>query len=335
MEKLWYTRNSVSTLLVPLSWGFRGLIYLRRRFYRIRNRFYKHLSVPVIVVGNISVGGTGKTPLVIWLADFLQEKGYRPGIVSRGYGGRASRWPQQVNIHSDPEMVGDEPVLIASRCACPIVVGPRRVEAARMLLQEHSCDILLSDDGLQHYALERDVEIAVVDGIRGMGNGYCLPAGPLRESPCRLEEVDFVIANGSDTSFVVQRKAYRMDVEGSRMRNLARPEIVRPLATFKGGAVHAMAGIGHPERFFNALKRVGLTIRAHPFPDHHRYLETDLLFAGKKPLLMTEKDAVKCRKFAKANHWYLVVEARPDPVFAERLATLLVGICDGMRKSGS
>lgn len=323
IEKLWYSKNFAASLLLPLSWPFRGLSRLRRWFYSIHNHFREHLPVPVIVVGNISVGGTGKTPLVIWLVGFLQEKGYQPGVVSRGYGGKARRWPQHVTAQSDPQMVGDEPVLIASRCVCPIVVSPRRVEAAQVLLEEYECDILISDDGLQHYALERDVEIAVVDGVRGLGNGYCLPAGPLREAPRRLTEVDFVIINGSDASIGYRHRSYRMDMKAAQLVNLAQPEIARSLASFIGEKVYAMAGIGHPGRFFALLKDKGLTIHRHAFPDHHRYTEADLRFTGEKPLLMTEKDAVKCRKFAKENHWYLVVEARPDPAFAERLAALL------------
>jgi tetraacyldisaccharide 4'-kinase len=326
IEKLWYTRNAASAFLLPVSWLFRGLSRQRRFYYEFRNRFREPLPVTVIVVGNISVGGTGKTPLVIWLAGMLRSQGYRPGIVSRGYGGKARRWPQIVTARSDPAMVGDEPVLIASRSACPMVVAPRRVEAVQALLKEYDCDIVISDDGLQHYALKRDMEIALVDGVRGFGNGHCLPAGPLRESPRRLKEVDFVIINGEHAKIGDEYNGYRMRIEGTQVVNVNRPENVRSLDTFIGDSVHAVAGIGHPERFFDMLIAKGLTIQAHPFPDHHCYTAADLQFADEAPVLMTEKDAVKCRDIAGANHWYLRVEARPDPAFAAQLVLFLEGI---------
>lgn len=328
IEKLWYSRNIASTLLSPLSWLFRTLSWQRRLYYEYRNRFCEHLPVPVIVVGNISVGGTGKTPLVIWLAGFLQANGYKPGIVSRGYRGKADHWPQIVTAQSDPVMVGDEPVLIASRSACPIVVAPRRVEAAWALLREYECDIVISDDGLQHYALQRDLEIAVVDGVRGLGNGYCLPAGPLREPPKRLSEMDFVVINGDAALISDEYHGYRMTVVGTELVNIAQPEIVEPLCAFTGSPVHALAGIGHPERFFDMLRAKGMMIRVHPFPDHHGYTEADMRFEDDAPLLMTEKDAVKCRAFAKPNYWYLRIEARLDPAFAEQLISFLEGMGD-------
>ena len=328
IEKLWYTRNLASTLLLPVSWLFWVLSRQRRVYYRIRNRFRDPLPVPVLVVGNISVGGTGKTPLVIWLAGLLKSNGYRPGIVSRGYGGKARQWPQFVTARSDPTMVGDEPVLIASRSICPMVVAPRRVEAARVLLKEYDCDIIISDDGLQHYALQRDMEIVVVDGVRGFGNGYCLPAGPLREPPRRLQEVDFVIVNGAQATIGDLRNSYRMRVEGNEVINISHPENVRPLTTFIGDPVHALAGIGHPERFFDFLRAKGLKIQPHAFPDHHRFTTVDVQFPDTAPVLMTEKDAVKCRDIAGKNHWYLRVDARPDAEFAERLILSLQSIKD-------
>ena len=195
LEKRWYS-TSTPLLLLPFEWLFRLLVLLRRLAFRLGLKPSYALPVPVIVVGNISVGGTGKTPLVVWLVSLLRKAGYHPGIVSRGYGGKAERWPQQVRPDSDPQTVGDEPVMLAQRCACPIVAAPDRVAAAKLLLKHTKCDLIITDDGLQHYRLKRDIEIVVVDGERRFGNGHCLPAGPLREPQSRLAEVDFVIANG-------------------------------------------------------------------------------------------------------------------------------------------
>ncbi len=274
--------------------------------------------MPVIVVGNISVGGTGKTPLVIWLATVLEDNGYRPGVISRGYGGRASVWPQLVTSDSDPALVGDEPILIARRTRCPIAVAPRRNAAARALLEAHGCDVLISDDGLQHYGLLRDIEIAVIAGERGLGNGWCLPAGPLREPPSRLREVDFVVTQGRvlDGSLV-------MRLHGEQALNLLDPCVVQPLEAFAGRRIHAVAGIGNPKRFFDDLARIGLELNAHPFPDHHRFTAADLEFGDEHPVLMTEKDAVKCRAFAKAHHWYVPVTAQPDERLAQGLLARL------------
>ncbi|MEN8133806.1 MAG: tetraacyldisaccharide 4'-kinase [Pseudomonadota bacterium] len=324
IEDLWYEKNIVSILLLPIAWLFAAVVRLRRTYYRFWNRRHTPLPVPVIVVGNITVGGTGKTPLVIWLARFLKKQGFTPGIVSRGYGGRSESWPQFVTARSDPAMVGDEPVLIASHCACPVAVAPRRVKAARSLLSRYPCDVLISDDGLQHYALSRDIEIAVLDGERRVGNGYCLPAGPLREPPARLREVDFVIVNGKASPGHRQTdNEYAMEISIHRAVNLMHPGLVRDLEDFRGESVHAIAGIGNPERYFNMLRDRGLNIVAHAFADHYRYTPADLQFAGEESVLMTEKDAVKCKGFARANYWYLPVTARPDQDFADQLIVRL------------
>jgi tetraacyldisaccharide 4'-kinase len=272
------------------------------------------LQVPVVVVGNITVGGTGKTPLVSWLAGHLRQAGYRPGIVSRGYGGNAKTWPRAVTPDSDPAEVGDEPVLLARRAGCPVVVGPDRVADARMLLSEHDCDLIIADDGLQHLALGRDLEIAVVDGMRRLGNGRCLPAGPLREPAARLAGVDFQVCNGSP-----QGEELGMQLSGGRLHRVGEDDIVADPAGLAGAPVHAVAGIGNPARFFADLRGLGLEVIEHPFPDHHTYVAADIAFGDGRPVIMTEKDAVKCVAFAGPVHWYLPVQASPDPALGRRI----------------
>lgn len=314
LDYYWDSLNPVSVTLLPLSWLFRLASWIRRGAYRVGLLATTKLPVPVIVVGNITVGGTGKTPLVIWLAQHLRELGYKPGIISRGYGGRASEWPQPVTPQSDPVQVGDEPVLLASRTGCPLWVGPDRPGAAQALLAAADCDILISDDGLQHYALERDLEIVVIDGARGLGNGLSLPAGPLRERPSRLTRVDLVIANGESPL-----TDYRMVLEPGHLVNLGSPSLRVELDYFRDQPVHAMAGIGNPERFFGTLRRAGLQLQAQPFPDHHRFSEAEITPRDALPVIITEKDAVKCSPFAHRRHWYLEVSANPDPGAIQQL----------------
>ena len=309
----WYSPR-VSLWLLPISWLFSLLVMVRRSAYKTGVLGSYRLPVPVIVVGNISVGGTGKTPLVAWLVKVLQQWGYRPGVITRGYGGQAQQWPQQVTPASDPVTVGDEPVLLAQRCGCPVVAAPDRVLAARELLGHFSCDILISDDGLQHYRLQRDIEIVVVDGARRFGNGHCLPAGPLREPISRLRQVDYVVANGAAAS-----GEFAMQLLPGMARSLGDHNKVVSITDFQGQQVHAVAGIGNPARFFELLKKSGLSVIEHPFPDHHAFTMTDLAFADGLPVLMTEKDAVKCRRYADARMWYLPVEAQLDQEFSQRL----------------
>lgn len=319
LPSYWYSEQPLVRLLVPVSWLYRLLVALRRVAY-CTGLFRRHrLPVPVIVVGNITVGGTGKTPLVAWIAEYLKAHGYSPGLVSRGYGGRASHWPQQVRGDSDPLVVGDEAVLLARRTACPMAVGPDRVAAARALLEHRHCDVLISDDGLQHYALERDIEIAVLDGVRRLGNGHLLPAGPLREPRQRLRTVDFIVVNGGGGP-----GEFGMKLRAMAPRRVDSAEQTGTWEGFAGRTVHAVAGIGHPARFFDTLRRQGLELVEHPFPDHHRYGREDFVFAeSDEPILMTEKDAVKCRQFERFNLWYVPVEAELDIRFGERLLTLL------------
>ncbi len=324
LTKLWYRKSLWPWLLLPLSGLFRSLVALRRMAYRSGLLRSQTLPVPVIVVGNISVGGTGKTPLVAWLARFLQQQGYRPGIVSRGYRGRARHWPQQVRPDSDPCMVGDEAVLLARRSGCPMAVGPDRVAAARALLEHSDCNLILSDDGLQHYALARDIEIAVVDGVRRFGNGHCLPAGPLREPVSRLEEVDMVVSNG-----LGGRLEYPMKLRLGEARQLLDPAVRRPLDSFRTDSLCALAGIGHPRRFFTELRRHGLKFSERAFPDHHAFSAAELDCGPDVTVLMTEKDAVKCSRFAGPQHWYIPVDAEPVAAFGQRLLALLDKIKPG------
>jgi tetraacyldisaccharide 4'-kinase len=313
----WYARSPWLLLLTPASLLFRITVRLRRFAYRRGLLRTRRAAVPVIVVGNITVGGTGKTPLVAWLARHLREEGYRPGIIARGYGGAASQWPQQVRPDSDPSMVGDEPVMLAGRTQCPMAVGPDRVAAAQALIEHSDCDIIISDDGLQHYALARDIEIAVIDGIRRFGSGFMLPAGPLREPVSRLDEVDLVVVNGLGAGREYPMRMFTGDAY--RLSDGAR----RKLSDFRTEPLHAVAGIGNPQRFFRALQRELRLIEVHEFPDHHRFVAEDIAFVDGRTVLMTEKDAVKCRDFAGDNVWYVTAEVEMKEAFTARLDALL------------
>ena len=317
LERHWQRVTFVSALLYPLSLIFRGIVALRRAAYRTKVLASRRLGVPVIVVGNITVGGTGKTPLVLWLAEFLLRRGFHPGIVSRGYGS-SQRSPRRVTAASDPARVGDEPVLLAQRSGCPVWVGTSRVAAGEALLRAHpECDVVVSDDGLQHYALQRDVEIAVVDGERGMGNGFMLPAGPLREPPSRLRSVDAIAVTGGAESFATGLRGHSIKLEGRDFRNLLNPDHVVGPAHFQRQRVHAIAGIGNPQRFFTHLEALGLRLEPHAFPDHYAYTPADVSFPNADAILMTEKDAVKCAAFAAETHWVLRVDALPDSELGE------------------
>lgn len=324
LEHVWQTRNPLAWGLLPLAGLFCMVVQVRRVAYGRDWLPRRRLPVPVLVVGNLSVGGTGKTPLVIWLARYLQTRGHRPGILTRGYRGRARDWPRLVKPDTDPMEVGDEAVLLARRGGCPVAAGPDRAAAGCLLLDQRGCDFLICDDGLQHYALARDLEIAVVDGARQFGNGFCLPAGPLREPRGRLRQVDLVVVHGAPGE---ETPALRL--VGDEALNLRDPRQTRPLASWRGQTLTAMAGIGHPERFFQMLRDQGLDIRARPFPDHHGFQPQDLAEAGSGPILMTEKDAVKCEPFAPANVWYLPVVAEPNALFINRFEGLLRGVSHG------
>lgn len=326
----WYDRDRASAWLLPLEALFRGVTAARRFAYRRGLLRVVRVAVPVVVVGNLTVGGTGKTPLVLWLARALRERGRRPGIVSRGYGGRGVRCAMHVHPGSEVGVVGDEALLIARRSRCPVAVGRDRAAAAALVVGD-GADIVIADDGLQHYPLARDVEVAVLDGERRLGNGHCLPAGPLREPVWRLSEVDAVVVQG-DANGVNQwaAGAYTMRLQARVVRALA-SGTERTLESFAGERVHALAGIGNPERFFVSLRSRGLDVIAHPFPDHARLRREDIVFGDELPVLMTEKDAVKCARFAGPEHWYVSVDAELAPADAERLLALVAGASDGVR----
>jgi tetraacyldisaccharide 4'-kinase len=325
LERIWFGRRVAALPLLPLSALFWVVATLRRLAYRWGVRRSEHLPVPVIVVGNLTVGGAGKTPLVIWLARHLRARGIQAGVLSRGYGGSARSYPLAVTAATDPRLVGDEPVLIAQRAGCPVVVDPDRARGGRWLLGTTACDLLVADDGLQHLRLARDLEIVVVDGERRFGNGFLLPAGPLREGRVRLARVDLVVVNGGTP----QPGELAMRLHANEVRSLARPDAVEPIAGWRGRRVHAVAGIGNPGRFFAMLEELGLTVDPLPFPDHHPFAAGDIDPPGTQPVLMTEKDAVKCRAFAGARHWVVPVSAEPDPAFVSRLDARLSELLHG------
>ncbi len=317
LTRHWEHFGLVNLALSPLSALFAGAVWLRRYSYQ-RGWLRRWRSpVPVIIVGNITAGGSGKTPLVLWLAHHLQTRGYRPGLVSRGYRARHTDWPQQVSADSDPYQFGDEPVLLAQQSGCPVCIGPDRAAAVRTLLAAHPCDIILADDGLQHYALARDIEIAVI-GAQGLGNRWLLPAGPLREPASRLQQVDLVIHNHPTTT------GHQMHWRDPVLSHVHRHDIApRPLAQLHGQHVHAVAGIAYPEHFFALLRAHGLILHTHPFPDHHPYTPDDLHFSPPLPILMTRKDAVKCQHHALPDAWVVDRTLQPDAAFITALHHLL------------
>ena len=326
LEQSWYRKAGWLVFLWPISLLFRLLASMRRRY---------HTSVaktnvpplPVVVVGNISVGGTGKTPLIIGLGRALQKVGLKPGIVSRGYLGKAPHYPFKVESDSQVEEVGDEALLIAQVLDCPMVVDPDRVQALEKLCEDYQCDVILSDDGLQHYALPRDLEIVVVDGERLFGNGWCLPAGPLREPISRLGSIPYIVINGEreggESSAELDR-AFAMSLKPTYLVNLLSGE-KKPFrgAPFNiGTTVHAVTGIGNPNRFFSVLSSLPYEVMRHDFPDHHPFSKADfeaLNVDGRQPIVMTEKDAVKCRQFAASNFWYLAVEVELSDELLQKL----------------
>ena len=324
--KHWSRRGAIAWLLWPASLAFGVVVFFRRLFYGLRLFKSHKAGIPVIVVGNLTAGGSGKTPLVLWIAQLLKEHGWKPGIVSRGYlgGTRAAvgsaTAPREANIASDPAEVGDEPILLARRSGCPVWVAPERAAACRALREQHpECDVIVTDDGLQHYALARDIELCVVDE-RGFGNGFLFPAGPLREPASRLSSVDAVITHGNPAI-----KGYTMQLEGESLVRMSDAHDVRPVKSFAGQKVHAVAGIGDPKRFFLHLARFGLKPVPHPFPDHHAFSAADLDFGDEAPVVMTEKDAVKCRRLARPNYWVFPVIAALDPGFERWLLEKLSG----------
>lgn len=285
---LWYQPNWLAYALVPFSWLFQVISVCRASYYRLRGA--ESFPVPVIVVGNLTVGGTGKTPLVAALAQFLREAGHRPGIVMRGYQSHFTGTALAVSPTSDPWEAGEEAVLLAEKTDCPVMIGRKRVEVIKALLAANpEVDVILSDDGLQHYAMTRDMEIVVIDEKRSWGNGFCLPAGPLREPKRRLRSVDYALS--------VQKQLSDVMFSVNPLSQQAH------LTDFVGKKVHAVAGIGNPELFFAQLRAKGLDIIPHAFPDHYWYAAEDLAFGDDYPIIMTEKDAIKCRQLIVESLW--------------------------------
>lgn len=329
LQAEWQKDGPAQILLRPFSWIFAALAGLRRALFRAGWLKSEAVAVPVIVVGNISVGGTGKTPLTIALAEHLLEREWNPGIVSRGYGAIADDQGRHAHVEirqggHPPDWFGDEPLVMAARLPAPVYVGPDRVEVARALLgDQRQVDVILSDDGLQHYALERQLEIAVIDGERGFGNGQLLPAGPLREGRWRLNTVNLVVINnpGDDAALLAGgRPWYPMRLGNERFVSLTTGEEYAPQEfslRVRGQRVLTLAGIGHPARFFNHVRRFGIAGRTLAFADHHRFTPQELRLPDADVLLMTEKDAVKCRGFADSRMWFMRVDALlPDEFFA-------------------
>ncbi|WP_295684320.1 tetraacyldisaccharide 4'-kinase [uncultured Nevskia sp.] len=324
IEQRWYSTEPPPLALRPL-----GALYgsIADHLAAAKKREAVRLPVPVVVVGNISVGGTGKTPLTLWLIEQARALGFTPGVISRGYGGRAAHYPLRVTSTTDPAECGDEPALIARRAGVPLAVAPDRIAAARLLIEQDGVDLLIADDGLQHYRLARDLELCVIDGVRGLGNGARLPAGPLREPTSRLATVDAVIVNGALQASLPAhgRPQLTMNLLVERALPLVGGE-PRSLSSFAGQRVRAIAGIGHPQRFFKSLEAAGLVVIPQAFPDHHHYTAGDLSCDAGLPLLMTEKDAVKCAAFARDGLWWVPADAQlpeADAVHVRKLLSAL------------
>jgi tetraacyldisaccharide 4'-kinase len=317
LDKFWYGGVSPPWWLRLLSAVYGAISSIRRSAYSRRLAGSTRLACPVVVVGNLTVGGTGKTPLVCWLAGQLIELGFNPGVVSRGYGG-SSRVPRLVQASDNSDQVGDEAILLARRSRVRVAIGRNRPAAAQLLI-DAGCNVIVSDDGLQHYALQRDCEIIVIDGDRRFGNGHLLPAGPLRETPARLERADAIVFNGGDAE----------SGGALRMRLLATSAIAmkygtaKPLREFAGHPVHAIAAIGNPQRFFAMLRAVGISVVEHPLPDHAKLRIEDISFPDDLAVLMTEKDAVKCREIAGPHHWYVPVSVAFAAGDAEKLRSIV------------
>ncbi len=318
LEETWYNKHPLAYFLLPLSWLYRFIIFVRKQIYKAGLMRVNKFNIPIIVIGNIVAGGTGKSPLTIWLVDYLKQKGRLPGVISRGYGGKLNNSVQQVRVDSNPELVGDEPIMIARKANCPVAIGKNRSKAVEGLLEHENVDVIICDDGLQHHALGRDIEIAVIDGLRRHGNGFCIPAGPLREPVSRLKNVDMVVANAR-----AQRGEFLMEYTYDDLVSLNNPNITKPIQEFSQQTVNAVSGIASPEKFYSYLIRHDLKLIRHKFTDHHQYEYKDLQFDNDYPIIMTEKDAIKCEKFATDNIWYLPIKAVLPDAFTHRLDIFL------------
>jgi tetraacyldisaccharide 4'-kinase len=354
LNRIWYDGGSPPWWLLPPAELYGAITALRRHAYAMHLRSSTRLSRPVIVIGNLSAGGTGKTPLVCWMAGQLAQLGLKPGVVARGYGG-SSRHARLVSAGDDAGMVGDESLLLARRTGVPVAVGRDRPAAAQLLI-DAGCDVIVSDDGLQHYALARDCEVVVIDGERCFGNGRLLPAGPLREAPDRLASVDAIVINGGSAAgeggvmrpatlhggalcpVALPPGAMTMTLAADRAIDVAGGE-ARALSDLAGETVHAVAAIGNPQRFFDMLSRAGMTVIPHPLPDHAPLAAGDITFADDLRVLMTEKDAVKCTGFAGAQHWCVPAsvsfESDGGAQFLEIVSRCLASWCDATRSDAT
>ena len=325
VDRLWYGHGRPLAVLAPLAWLYRVVSESKRRkAWQARN---ESLPVPVVVVGNITAGGTGKSPLTARLVERMRQEGWQPVILSRGYGGKSDRYPLLVKDSTPPGVCGDEPLMLALATGCPVVVDPDRCRGAHWALEQELGNVLICDDGLQHYRLPRDIELAVFDGQRGIGNGALIPVGPLREPLERLKTVDFVIVNGAEFPLPGQRieefagadhaNIHAMALQPASLVNLNSGKLANP-AALNGKPVRAVAGIGNPSRFFDTLRQLGAHVQEAAFPDHHRFRPEDLASGALEWLVMTSKDAVKCRGFAPDNAWVLTVDACLSEPFEER-----------------
>ncbi len=314
LQKIWNSRNPIALVLWPISVLYCGAVEIRRLAYKCGIFRSVNFDYPVLVVGNVTVGGSGKTPLTIWLVKYLKNNGFNPGIVSRGYG-RDTTQTLRAYPDSDPKQVGDEPVLIARHTQQPVAVAQKRADAVNKLLAETDCNIFISDDGLQHLALKHDISIAVVD-FDGMQNSMYLPAGPLRERKSILNHVDFILTNES-----TQNLSYHTTLKVSQVCNIKNRSDCRKLESFSGCQVHAIAGIRNPQRFFSLLNQHGIKCQTSEFPDHHEFRESDFenIDNPQTKILMTEKDAVKCETFARSNWWAVAIDVEPDNNFKNKL----------------
>ena len=342
----WDKPNWLTRLLWPLTIVYRGLLGLRALGYRFDFIRAEAIDAPVIVVCNMTVGGTGKTPLVIALVKFFSEQGFRPGVICRGYKSEPDHWPRAVQADSSPNEVGDEAMMIFERCNVPVLIGPERAASAKQLVQQYHCDLVISDDGFAHFGLKRDIDIVVVDGQRRFGNGWCLPAGPLREPLDKIRRAHMVVVNDAPITHdqnasarprhtIPHPQVFSMSMIMGDARLITTRDAqaeFRPVSDFRGKTVHAIAGIGNPDRFFNQLRHHGFKIIEHPFADHHDFRASDLDFDDDFDIVMTDKDAVKCRSFVQDRNqshdhrrrvWSIPVDADIVPSFFDALTKTL------------